>query len=83
MQRCFEVAKLRHRLAETVSTKATAHMFHKEYQKQLVMCPGSAGAEAQVRDLKFRDRPGVVLTQGGLTPTAARTLDKTGANVEH
>ena len=65
MQRCFEVAKLRGRLAETVSTKATAYMIHKEYQKQLAMCPGSAGTEAQVRGLKFRDKPGVVLTLGG------------------
>ena len=65
VQRCFEVAKLRHRLAETVSAKAAACMIHKEYQKQLTMCPGSAGAETQVRDLKLRDRPGVVLTQGG------------------
>jgi len=59
MQRCFEVAKFRARLAEKVSTKATAYMIHKEYQKQLVMCPGSAGTETQVRDLKFRDRPDV------------------------
>ena len=65
MQRCFEVAKLRRRLAETVSTKAAAYMIHKEYQKQLVMCPGSAGTKTEVRGLKFRDRPGVVLTLGG------------------
>ena len=67
MQRFFEVAKFRDRLAETVSTKATAYMIHKEYQKQLVMCPGSAWAEAQVRDMKLRDRPDIH-TLGGGTP---------------
>ena len=45
MQRCFEVARLRGRLAERVSTKAPAHMIYAEYQK-LSMCPGSAGAGA-------------------------------------
>ena len=45
VQRCFEVAKLRRQLAETVSTKATACVIYIEYQK-LTRCPGSAGTEA-------------------------------------
>ena len=57
MRRCFEVARFRARLAETASTKAAAYMIHKEYQKQLVMCLGSARTEAQARGLKLRDRP--------------------------
>ena len=53
MQRRFEVAKLRHRLAETVSTKATAYMIDIEYQKQLALCPDSAWGRNSSPGLEF------------------------------